>query len=130
MRRLLVVLALLMPATLWAGPAELMAGYSAQARAAGDSGNFDAARGQRFFTTTHGGDWSCSSCHTSNPRQSGRHQVTGKTIAPMAPAANPERFARADKVEKWFKRNCRDVLSRECSAQEKGDVIAWLMSFK
>lgn len=128
MRHLLILFSLLAPATLWAGPAELQAGYAAQARAEGAAGTFDAARGQRFFTTTHGGDWSCSSCHTSDPRQNGRHQVTGKTIAPMAPAANPERFTRADKVEKWFKRNCRDVLSRECTAQEKGDVIAWLMS--
>lgn len=130
MRRLLILLAFLMPASLWAGPADLQAGYAAQARAAGDSGTFDAARGQRFFTTTHGGDWSCASCHTANPRQNGRHQVTGKTIAPMAPAANAERFTRADKVEKWFKRNCRDVLERECTAQEKGDVMAWLLSLR
>lgn len=130
MQRILILLCLLFPATLWAGPAELQAGYAAQARTAGASGVFDAARGQRFFTTTHGGDWSCSSCHTANPRQSGRHDVTGKTIAPLAPAANAERFTRADKVEKWFRRNCRDVLSRECSAQEKGDVIAYLMSLK
>lgn len=130
MRHLLILLSFLTPAVLWAGPVELQAGYAEQAKQTGASGSFDAARGQRFFTTTHGGDWSCASCHTTNPRQNGRHQVTGKTILPMAPAANPERFTRADKVEKWFKRNCRDVLSRECTAQEKGDVMAWLMSLK
>lgn len=131
MRPLVVLFSLLLlPAALRAGPAELQAGYAAQARAAGAAGVFDAGRGQQFFTTTHGGDWSCASCHTRDPRQAGRHAVTGKTIAPMAPAVNPERFARADKVEKWFKRNCRDVLARECTAQEKGDVIAWLQSLR
>jgi hypothetical protein len=34
------------------------------------------------------------------------------------------------KVEKWFRRNCQDVLQRECSAQEKGDFIAWLSQVK
>ena len=46
----------------------------------------------------------------------------------MAPAANPQRFTDAAKVEKWFRRNCKDVLGRACSAQEKGDVLAYLMS--
>ena len=46
----------------------------------------------------------------------------------MAPAANPQRFSDAAKVEKWFKRNCNDVLGRACTAQEKGDVLAYLMS--
>ena len=46
----------------------------------------------------------------------------------MAPAANPERFSETKKVEKWFKRNCNDVLDRECTAQEKGDVMSYLMA--
>ena len=99
----------------------------ARASAPGFSG-FSAARGQQFFNSTHGNDWSCSSCHTSNPRQPGRHASTGKEIAPMAPAANPVRFTNAAKVNKWFRRNCKDVLGRVCTAQEKGDVLAYLMS--
>lgn len=130
MRLFIFLFVLLAPALLHAGPAELQAGYAAQVRSGGGAGTFDAVRGQQFFNSTHGGEWSCSSCHTRDPRQSGRHAVTGKTIAPMAPAVNPERFARADKVEKWFRRNCRDVVSRECTAQEKGDVMAYLMSLK
>ena len=47
---------------------------------------------------------------------------------PLAPFANPERFTRPEKVAKWFKRNCRDVLARECTAQEKGDVLAFVMT--
>jgi hypothetical protein len=43
---------------------------------------------------------------------------------------NSERFIDHVKVEKWFKRNCNDVLARECAAQEKADVLSWLMTVK
>lgn len=108
-----------------ADAASLLAGYSAQAGAPGDP-----ARGQRFFTATHGGEWSCASCHAAQPTRAGRHASTGKTIAALAPAFNPERFTDPAKVEKWFRRNCKDVLSRECSAAEKADVLAWLATLK
>ena len=88
---------------------------------------FSAARGETLFRTK-GTDWSCTSCHTTDPRKPGRHAVTGKTIQPMAPASNPKRLSDPAKVEKWFKRNCMDVFDRECSAREKGDVITWLRS--
>ena len=52
---------------------------------------------------------------------------TGKAIAPLAPAANAERFADAGKVEKWFRRNCNDVLGRACTPSEKADVLAYLL---
>ncbi len=90
----------------------------------------DPARGQRFFTSTHGRDWSCASCHGNPPAQTGKHASTGKAIEPLAPAANPRRFTDEAKVEKWFRRNCTDVLGRECSADEKADVRAWLTSLK
>ncbi len=89
---------------------------------------FDAGRGEQFFRSRHGGDWSCSVCHTDNPTAMGKHAVTKKVIEPLAPSANPARFTNATKVEKWFKRNCKDVLKRECTAQEKGDVLAYLLS--
>jgi uncharacterized protein DUF1924 len=112
-----------------ATPAEIQKSFEAAARAGtpGFSG-FSAARGQRFFSSTHGNDWSCASCHTAIPTAPGKHVKTGKEIAPMAPAANPQRFADAAKVEKWFNRNCNDVLGRACTVQEKGDVLAYLMS--
>lgn len=91
---------------------------------------FSADRGRQFFNNRHGGDWSCSTCHTTDPRQSGRHAVTDKVIAPMAPAINRERLSDAGKVEKWFRRNCNDVLGRNCSATEKGDVIVYLQSLR
>jgi hypothetical protein len=89
---------------------------------------FSAQRGATFFKTSHGREWSCASCHTQNPTATGRHAKTDKPIAALAPAANAERFTRPDKVEKWFRRNCNDVLGRACTASEKGDVLAYLMS--
>lgn len=87
-------------------------------------------RGARFFTSKQGGEWSCASCHTEKPTQAGRHAKTDKPITALAPAANGERFTDAAKVDKWFRRNCNDTLNRVCSAQEKADVMAWLLSLK
>ncbi|MDD2769209.1 MAG: DUF1924 domain-containing protein [Methylococcus sp.] len=110
-------------------PTDFLDSFAAEARQTDPAyAGFDAKRGERFFGARHQGDWSCSSCHTANPVQAGRHQVTGKTIAPLAPSANPERFTRPEKVEKWFRRNCKDVLKRACTPQEKGDVLTYLIS--
>jgi hypothetical protein len=112
-------------------PADFLKVYESEAvkEQAGFSG-FSATRGETFFKSTHGKEWSCASCHTQNPMQSGKHARTEKTIAPMAPAANNERFTSASKVEKWFRRNCNDVVGRACTAQEKGDVLTYLISLK
>jgi mono/diheme cytochrome c family protein len=108
-------------------PGDLLAAFGAQARAADPAfRSFSAAHGRRFFQQTHGGEWSCASCHTDDPAGSGKHARTGKRIEPLAPAVNPLRFSDPAKVEKWFRRNCNDVLGRACTAQEKGDVLAWL----
>ncbi len=123
------LLALAGLSALAATPAEIQKTFEVEARAgAAGFGGFSAERGRQFFNYTHGNNWSCSSCHTLDPRRPGRHIKTRKEIAPMAPAANRERLTDAAKVEKWFKRNCRDVLGRACTAQEKGDVLAYLMS--
>jgi hypothetical protein len=108
-----------------ATPGELLAGLTAQAGSVAV-----AARGQEFFTKTHGREWSCSSCHGAIPTQAGKHASTGKTIAPMAPAFNAERFTDKAKTEKWFRRNCNDVVGRECTAAEKADVLSWLITLK
>jgi hypothetical protein len=89
-----------------------------------------AERGARFFASKQGGEWSCASCHTDKPTQAGRHAKTDKPITPLAPAANAERFTDAAKVDKWFRRNCNDTVNRLCSAQEKADVMAWLLALK
>ena len=111
-------------------PDEIMA--SIQKEAAGTPGfqGFSAARGESFFKAKHGGEWSCASCHTEDPAATGKHAKTGKVIQPLAPSANAERFTDPAKVAKWFKRNCNDVLERVCTPQEKGDVLAYLLSVK
>lgn len=128
------VIGLLMMAALpaaVAGGADLLPALEAQARQADRAfSGFSAQRGRDFFVSTHGQQWSCSSCHTRNPLQAGRHAATGKTISALAPAANPQRLTDPAKVEKWFRRNCKDVLQRECSAAEKGDVLSYLLSLK
>ena len=108
-----------------ATPADLQAAYSAATLTAAAPD-----RGQQLFTSRHGREWSCSSCHGVLPTQAGRHASTGKPIAPLAPAFNPERFVDTTKTEKWFRRNCNDVLGRECTAGEKADVISWLRTLK
>lgn len=90
----------------------------------------NAQRGQQFFTSKHGQEWSCASCHGQTPTGAGKHASTGKVIAPLAPAFEPTRFTDAAKTEKWFRRNCKDVLSRECSPAEKADVMAFLATLK
>jgi len=109
-------------------PADLQRSFEGAARKESPAfAGFSAQRGEAFFKNTHGSDWTCASCHTQSPLGSGRHAVTGKQIAPLAPAANSARFTDPAKVDKWFKRNCNDVVSRPCTALEKGDVLAYLI---
>lgn len=112
-------------------PPDYLRSLEAAARAANPGfAGFSATRGAAWFNGRHGNDLSCASCHTSDPLAAGRHATTGRTIAPPAPAANPERLTDVAKIEKWFKRNCNDVLGRACSPGEKGDVLAYLTSLK
>ena len=91
---------------------------------------FDPDRGRQLYSMQNASDWSCATCHTEDPKGLGEHCETHKKIKPIAPSANPDRFTDAAKVEKWFKRSCKDVLGRECSAQEKGDFLVYLASLK
>jgi hypothetical protein len=87
----------------------------------------DAALGRQLWYSRVG-DRGCSDCHGQNPTVVGKHVKTGKQIAPMAPSVNPERYQRTNKIEKWFRRNCKWTFGRECSAQEKADILTWLAS--
>lgn len=93
-------------------------------------GSASADRGRQLYLSRHSGSKadSCAACHTDSPLQPGRHNRTSKTIDPLAPAANRERFTDPEKVEKWFKRNCNEVLGRACSAQEKADFTAYVLA--
>ena len=106
-------------------PAQQLARFSKEAGAPGN-----AARGKTFFDSKHGGEWSCSSCHGTPPTAAGKHARTGKVLEPLAPAFNAKAFTDTARVDKWLRRNCKDVLSRECSAAEKADVLAWLNSLR
>lgn len=106
-------------------PAEQLAAYTVLAGSLPQP-----VRGQQIFTTKHGKEWSCSSCHTAIPTVDGKHATTGKVIGPMSPAFNAERFTDSAKTEKWFRRNCNDVMGRECTAAEKADVLSWLLTLK
>lgn len=121
---LLALAAAQLPASA-ATPADLLAGYTAQSGAPAVP-----ARGQQLFTTRQGRDWSCASCHGAVPAQTGKHAATGKPIGALAPAFNAERFTDPAKAEKWFRRNCNDVVGRECTAAEKADVLGWLLTLK
>lgn len=117
----------LVPAAQAATPAELLAIYTAQAGAPAN-----AERGQKLFTTNFGRDfgWSCSSCHGAVPTGTGKDMVTEKSIAPFAPAFNPKRFTDRGRVDNYFRLNCKDVVGRECTAGEKADVLAWVLTLK
>ena len=123
--RVLLAIAVLGTGVHAATPTEQLAVYTAQANAPAD-----ALHGQKIFTTKHGKEWSCASCHGTVPTADGKHANTGKVIAPLAPAFNPKSFTDPAKTEKWFRRNCNDVMGRVCSAAEKADVLAWLLTLK
>jgi hypothetical protein len=71
---------------------------------------------------------SCNTCHGKDLSKPGQHHKTKKVIEPMSVKVNAERFTDEKKIEKWFKRNCKDVWSRECTAQEKGDFLTFLLA--
>jgi len=110
-----------------ATPAELVAAYAAQAGVAVDQ--IDAAAGEALYRQGGAGQKHCASCHTDDPRGVGKTRV-GKRIEPMAPSVNPARFTDATKVEKWFGRNCKDVLERACTPTEKAAFVAWLSGIR
>ncbi len=87
--------------------------------------SFSAAAGKATWFKDIDGR-SCTTCHTESVLVSGRHQRTGKVIEAMAPSINPQRLTVRKKINKWLLRNCKWTFGRECSAQEKGDILVWL----
>lgn len=108
----------------------LLDNYRHTAKAASpDFSDFSATAGHTLYNMQVG-ETSCASCHSASPKSVGKHVKTGKAIEPMAPVANPRRLTDPVQVEKWFKRNCNDVLKRSCTLQEKGDFVAYLLSVR
>lgn len=105
---------------------DLLKQYSASG-----ASNFSASRGETQWSQSHtdaksGKPRSCKTCHGNNLRNKGKHIRTGKIIEPMAPSVNSERLTELKKINKWFKRNCKWVLGRECTSQEKGDYLMFI----
>lgn len=129
LKEMLLVVCLLVAAPMaMASPAtdELFLRYKSE----GASG-FDAERGMKNWNKqTKGEDgetMSCTTCHGDDLSKKGEHHKTRKVIEPMAHSANAECYTDVKKIEKWFKRNCKDAWARECTAQEKGDFLMFLL---
>lgn len=128
---IILPLLLLVAALAWADtPKRSLVYYSAEAKRQDPGFVADSTRGRAFVAR----DWgvsrrhaSCAACHAESPHAPGRHAGGGEAIAPLSPAATPGRFRNPDRVEKRFRRDCREVLRRVCTAAEKADFIRYAM---
>jgi hypothetical protein len=138
-------------------PEQVVEGYSAQARAEDPSfAGFSAERGEVIYREPHvikgAGVWSCASCHLKDPRYSVRAHRTDipcrachvindwehpdpkkakkRVIDAFAPSANPKRLSDPQRVETFLRLNCQLLMKRECTAREKGDVLAYLIGIE
>ncbi|MFA7299201.1 MAG: DUF1924 domain-containing protein [Sideroxydans sp.] len=111
----------------------LAAQYEQEARKHNKHAKLSAEAGRAFYVKkvmVDGKDTSCSACHTDNPTKVGQHNETKKAIDPMAISANPDRFSDVKKVEKNFAKHCMDLYKKDCSAQDKGDLLTYLLTVK
>lgn len=94
--------------------------------------SFSAETGKSLWTGKQvgngGKEHACTDCHGLDLTVDGKHAKTQKPIKPMAASANSGRYTQEKKVEKWFKRNCKWTWGRECTAQEKGDILTYLLA--
>ena len=109
-----------------------LAQYASAAKLASPAfAGFSAERGKTLHTQNFTGGKpdtpACTSCHGKDTRSAGR-APSGKAIEAMAVSATPARYTDPAKVEKWFKRNCTEVLGRVCTEQEKGDWLTFMLS--
>ena len=129
----LVLATLTLPLTSLAAPRDdILAFYASAAKAASPAfSGFSAPRGEQLYVTKFAGGKpdtpACTSCHADSPRSAGR-TPTGKSIEAVAVSVTPTRYTDAAKVEKWFKRNCNEVLGRACTPLEKGDWLSYMIS--
>lgn len=115
-----------LPAAATPASDELLARYQSEGAKAPD-----AAKGKKDWTreeVVEGEKMSCATCHGTDLGKPGKHHTTGKVIEPMSRKVNAERYSDVKKIEKWFKRNCKDAWGRECTAQEKADFLTFLLA--
>lgn len=106
---------------------KLMQSYQSQGAVIGN-----AQTGEKLWSKTYVGkapftSRSCKTCHTTNLKDSGEHVRTGKNLKPLAPSANSKSLTSEKKIKKWFKRNCKWTVGRECNAQEKSDILSFIL---
>lgn len=128
MFNLVVVLVLSIYASLCSADVveQLLVGYSGQSNV-----EFDSSKGKTLWTKSYIDNKdsqvrSCSTCHTENLAAIGKHAKTRKPIDPLAPSVNAERLTDAKTIEKWFLRNCKWTMGRECTAEEKGHFLKFI----
>jgi Domain of unknown function (DUF1924) len=105
---------------------DLLKQYQGQGASTFNAATAEAMWTKPFTDAKTGEARRCSTCHTEDLRRVGKHATTGKLIDPLAPSANPKRLTETEKIEKWLSRNCKWVLARECSPQEKGDFLVMI----
>ncbi|MBA3024011.1 MAG: DUF1924 domain-containing protein [Gammaproteobacteria bacterium] len=125
---MLMVLGLFVALPAVATPASdtLLARYKAEGAKAPD-----AAKAKKDWTreeVVEGEKMSCATCHGTDFSKPGKHHRTGKVIEPMSMKVNAERYSDVKKIEKWFKRNCKDAWGRECTVQEKADFLTFMLA--
>ena len=111
---------------------DILGQYATAAKAASPAfSGFSAKRGETLHLSNFTGGKpdtpSCTTCHGDSPRSVGRTPA-GKSIEPVAVSVSPARYTDPAKVEKWFRRNCTEVLGRECTPLEKGDWLTYVIS--
>jgi len=149
---------ILWPAVLHAGPTQQILDHYAEAARQEDPGfdGFSAERGEKLYHEKgiiRGlGFVTCASCHLPDPREMiiaheskilrrACHVINDeehpnpkkakvRKIPPLAPSANAKRLTAPQTVEDFLRVNCTLVFKRECTAQEKGDVLVWLGAIK
>jgi len=105
---------------------QLLVEYSGQSNV-----EFDSNKGKTLWTKSYNDNKdpqarSCATCHTENLAAVGKHAKTRKPIDPLAPSINAERLTDAKTIEKWFLRNCKWTMGRECTAEEKGHFLKFI----
>jgi mono/diheme cytochrome c family protein len=95
---------------------------------------FSAENGRQIYLKSR--NWegeeqaACATCHTDDPKNTGKHAISKKSIYPLAPVANIHRFTSVDKVETNFSLHCHELYNRDCTAAEKGHILTYLLSVK
>jgi hypothetical protein len=106
--------------------AELLKQYESHGASRFSAASGEGLWSRAFVDAKSGEKRTCARCHTEDLRRAGKHATTGKSIEPLAPSANAKRLTDAEHVEKWFLRNCKWTLGRECTPQEKGDFLVMI----